>query len=112
MSESWTLDIDSEGIGWLVFDVPDQKVNTFGAESLDGLSGILEELETNDSLRCLVIRSGKPKGFIAGADIDELSKITTAEEAKTKAEIGRGVFGRLEKLKVPTLAVINGACLG
>jgi 3-hydroxyacyl-CoA dehydrogenase/enoyl-CoA hydratase/3-hydroxybutyryl-CoA epimerase len=112
MSESWTLDIDSEGIGWLVFDVPDQKVNTFGAESLDGLSGILEELETNDSLRCLVIRSGKPKGFIAGADIDELSKITSAEEAKTKAEIGRGVFGRLEKLKVPTVAVINGACLG
>jgi hypothetical protein len=75
---------------------------------LDVVLGIIE----GDQPKGLVFRSAKPSGFIAGADINEFRGAT--DPALVQAAIGRAnaVVDRLEALKVPTIAVIHGFCLG
>jgi 3-hydroxyacyl-CoA dehydrogenase/enoyl-CoA hydratase/3-hydroxybutyryl-CoA epimerase len=102
----------TDAIAHLVFDLPDEKVNKFTAAVMDELDGLLAGLERRLDLRAVVIRSGKPDVFIAGADISEISGLHTREQARNKAERGQGVFNRLASLRVPTIAVIDGACLG
>src|SRR5690606_789448 len=61
--------------------------------------------------RALVIRSAKPGGFAAGADIDSFDRIS-GESAVRLLEQGHAVLDRLEALPCPTIAVIHGAALG
>ena len=56
--------------------------------------------------------SGKPDNFIAGADIDEFLELRTAAEAEALSRDGQELLNRLEKLRVPVVAAIHGACLG
>jgi 3-hydroxyacyl-CoA dehydrogenase/enoyl-CoA hydratase/carnithine racemase len=86
-----------------------QKPNTFGEEALRSLDGVLGALETGD-WRGLVL-TGKPFVFAVGADMDEFGAITP-ERARTGAEAGHELFGRIRALPFPTLAAINGAALG
>ena len=60
----------------------------------------------------MLIRSGKEDVFIAGADINEFTRIHTREEAEQLAERGQRVFNKLSKLPFPTIAIIHGPCLG
>jgi 3-hydroxyacyl-CoA dehydrogenase/enoyl-CoA hydratase/carnithine racemase len=86
-----------------------QKPNTFGEEALRSLDGVLGALETGD-WRGLVL-TGKPFVFAVGADMGEFGAITP-ERARTGAEAGHELFGRIRALPFPTLAAINGAALG
>ncbi|MCH8823424.1 MAG: enoyl-CoA hydratase/isomerase family protein [Planctomycetes bacterium] len=112
MQNAWTLSIDSQWIAWLTFDMPGEKVNTFTEQSLHQLNEILNQVVDDETIKALIIKSGKPDSFIAGADIDELAKISTTDDAKEKAEAGHAVFAKLAALEMPTIAVINGACMG
>jgi 3-hydroxyacyl-CoA dehydrogenase/enoyl-CoA hydratase/3-hydroxybutyryl-CoA epimerase len=112
MAGAWKLEIGDDRVAWLTFDLSGEKVNKLNAASMIELSITLESLRQLKELRGLVIRSGKPDGFIAGADINELAAIATIEEAREKAELGRAVFNRLEGLRYPTVAMIHGPCLG
>ena len=85
------------------------KPNTFGEEALRSLDGVLGALETGD-WRGLVL-TGKPFVFAVGADMGEFGAITP-ERARTGAEAGHELFGRIRALPFPTLAAINGAALG
>jgi 3-hydroxyacyl-CoA dehydrogenase/enoyl-CoA hydratase/3-hydroxybutyryl-CoA epimerase len=60
----------------------------------------------------LVIRSGKPNGFIAGADVDEFGDIRDATVARALVKRGWDTFERLAGVPYPTLALIRGFCLG
>ncbi len=112
MNQAWTLTIDKQWIAWLTFDMPGEKVNTFSERTLNELDALLDELAINEAIKAVVIRSGKADCFIAGADIEELARIRTPQEAKEKAEAGHAVFGKIAELPVPTVAAINGSCLG
>ncbi len=112
MAAAWKLEIGDDRIAWLTFDLPGEKVNKLNAESMSELAGTLEGLRKHQGLRALVIRSGKPDSFIAGADINELAAIATVEDARQKAELGRAVFDTIESIAVPTVAMIHGPCLG
>ncbi len=110
-----TLELDEDGVAFLTFDRPDSKVNLLTTpvmERLDELLGDLEEHAAANHLRGLVIRSAKKDNFIAGADIEEILGITDPEEGRSKAARGQEVFRRLEALPVPSLAAIDGTCLG
>jgi 3-hydroxyacyl-CoA dehydrogenase/enoyl-CoA hydratase/carnithine racemase len=85
------------------------KPTFFGEDALRSLERILEELESGD-YRAAVI-TGKPFFFAAGADITEFPNITR-ERAVEGARAGHELFGRLRALPLPTVAAINGACLG
>jgi 3-hydroxyacyl-CoA dehydrogenase/enoyl-CoA hydratase/3-hydroxybutyryl-CoA epimerase len=62
--------------------------------------------------RGMVIRSGKPSGFIAGADITEFLQIRNGEDAKRMVSGGWEPFNKLERLPFPTVALIQGFCMG
>lgn len=102
---------DADGVAWLLFDRADSSANTLSAEVIEGLDRVLAELETNRPTG-LVIRSAKTSGFIAGADVNEFRG--AADPRQVEEAIGRAhaVIDRLEALRVPTLAVIHGFCLG
>jgi 3-hydroxyacyl-CoA dehydrogenase/enoyl-CoA hydratase/carnithine racemase len=85
------------------------KPTFFGKAAMQSLERALDELERGD-YRAAVI-TGKPFFFAAGADITEFPNITP-ERAVEGARAGHELFGRLRGLPFPTVAAINGACLG
>src|SRR5262249_14413452 len=60
----------------------------------------------------MVLISGKPDTFIAGADIDQFLTFRLAADAERVSRLGQDLLNRLEKLRVPVVAAIHGACLG
>jgi 3-hydroxyacyl-CoA dehydrogenase / enoyl-CoA hydratase / 3-hydroxybutyryl-CoA epimerase len=110
-----TLDVSGDGVAWLVFDRPDSKVNILTSGVMLRLDALLDEIEAGaraGRISAVVVRSGKPASFIAGADVNEIVGITDAAEGARAASLGQRVFLRLERLPVPTVAAIDGACLG
>jgi 3-hydroxyacyl-CoA dehydrogenase/enoyl-CoA hydratase/carnithine racemase len=85
------------------------KPTFFGEAALESCERALTELEQGD-YRAAVI-TGKPFFFAAGADITEFPSITR-ERAVEGSRAGHELFGRLRTLPFPTVAAINGACLG
>src|SRR6266545_596706 len=102
-----------DGIGVLTFDQPNSRANTLGQAVLAEFEGVLGQLEARKDVRGLILRSGKPGMFIAGADLNELGA-AKPEPAQTRASIKRGldIIARFEALPYPTVALIDGACLG
>ncbi|WP_209425243.1 3-hydroxyacyl-CoA dehydrogenase NAD-binding domain-containing protein [Pararhodobacter sp. SW119] len=109
-SGHWRYGRDEDGIGWLILDREDATVNTISDEVLRELDEHLERIEA-DLPTALVLRSGKAKGFAAGADIDALAGMD-AEAAQGLLSEAHGVLDRLEGLSCPTIAVVHGAALG
>ncbi len=101
-------------IGLLTLDVPGKKVNTLSRAVLGELAGLVAHLEGRSDLRGLLLRSGKPGQFIAGADLGEIAALAHAsqEEAAGIIDCGHQLFGRLSRLPFPAIALIDGACLG
>jgi 3-hydroxyacyl-CoA dehydrogenase/enoyl-CoA hydratase/carnithine racemase len=86
-----------------------KKPTTFGRHALESLARVLDELETQEWAG--LVLTGKPFVFAAGADIDEFPNIT-AERAREGSRVGHELFLRLRDLPFPSLAAVNGACLG
>ncbi len=108
---NFKLTRDSNGIAWLLFDRAGASANTLSADLIEELDTVLAALESQRPAG-LVIRSAKKSGFIAGADVNEFRGAT--DPRVVEAGIGRAhaVIDRLEALKIPTVAVIHGFCLG
>jgi 3-hydroxyacyl-CoA dehydrogenase/enoyl-CoA hydratase/carnithine racemase len=86
-----------------------QRPNVFGREAMVSLAERLEELETGDWVG--MVLTGKPFVFCVGADINEFHGVD-ADTAREGSRAGHELFGRIRALPYPTLAAINGACLG
>ena len=107
----WRTETDANGLLWLCLDRADSPVNTLSEAVLlefDSIVGMLE----NESPAGLVIHSAKPSGFVMGADINEFTTIETAEQGYELIRLGQKLFDRLEALRCPTVAVLNGFTLG
>ena len=85
------------------------KPTTFGRHALESLERLLDELEGDEWAGLLL--TGKPFVFAAGADIDQFPDVTP-ELAREGSRAGHELFGRIAALPFPTVAAINGACLG
>lgn len=109
----WRLQTDSDQILWLYFDKQNAAVNTLNQEVMNEFSQILDAIITDEkTYKGVVIASAKKTGFIAGADISEFNQFKTIENAVTLLQQGQKVFDKLESLKIPTVAMIEGFCLG
>ena len=108
---NFKLTRDADGIAWLLFDREGASANTLSADVMEEFDRVLSELD-NQRPAGLVIRSAKPSGFIAGADVNEFRG--AGDPAIVEAAIGRAhaVIDRLEALRLPSVAVIHGFCLG
>ncbi|MDQ8031542.1 MAG: enoyl-CoA hydratase-related protein, partial [Bordetella sp.] len=109
--QHWRLARDPGGVAWLTLDRAGSKVNALSAEVLHEFNLVLDQLQA-DRPQGLVIRSGKDSGFILGADIDEFDHVQSAEQAQALVERGWTTFNRLARAPYPTLALIQGNCLG
>jgi 3-hydroxyacyl-CoA dehydrogenase/enoyl-CoA hydratase/3-hydroxybutyryl-CoA epimerase len=112
MANALSLNIDKNGVANLNFDLPNEKINKLSAPVLAQLEKALNVIDGNKGIRVLVITSAKKDIFIAGADINEIKAIRDEKEAFEKVSRGQNILTKIAELKIPTLAVINGACLG
>ncbi len=113
--KDWRYDVDREGIGWATFDREDSSANALGRRPLEELGGIIEEAERAGragAIKGLVIISGKPKGFIVGADINEFEKFSTEADVIAEVSMVNAMLDRIEKLPVPVVAAVHGVCVG
>ena len=101
-----------DGIAVVIFDLPNESVNKFSKAVIFEFDDVFDALEQDRALKGVVLISGKPDGFIAGADIDEFLTYTTAEMASDASAEGQVRFARVEKFKVPVVVAIHGACMG
>ena len=86
------------------------KPTTLGRSAFESAVALLEQLEGGDWAAMVV--TGKPFVFCVGADIDAFTQMRSVEEAVEGARAGHALFGRIRALRFPTVAAINGACLG
>lgn len=103
------IETDDENIAWLTLDVADAGTNTLSAEVLDELDAAFERFESERPAG-VVIQSGKP-GFIAGANVQELGQLESAEDARALIERGQNLMDRIAAFG-NTVALIRGHCLG
>src|SRR3982074_3543518 len=108
---NFKLTRDTDGIAWLLFDRADASANTLSADVIEELDLVLAALESQRPTG-IVIRSAKKSGFVAGADVNEFRGASDPRSVETAIARAHAVIDRLEALKIPTVAVIHGFCLG
>jgi 3-hydroxyacyl-CoA dehydrogenase / enoyl-CoA hydratase / 3-hydroxybutyryl-CoA epimerase len=108
---NFKLTRDADGVAWLLFDRAGASANTLSADVVEELDLVLAALESQRPAG-IVIRSAKPSGFIAGADVNEFRGATDPRAVETAIGRAHAVIDRLEALRIPTVAVIHGFCLG
>jgi 3-hydroxyacyl-CoA dehydrogenase/enoyl-CoA hydratase/3-hydroxybutyryl-CoA epimerase len=107
----WKLEVDADNLAWLWFDRAGSATNTFSTQALEELGRIADHLAAMPP-KGLAILSAKENGFAAGADIDEFTTISSAEQAMAFTTLGNVVFDKIAALPFPTLAMIHGFCMG
>lgn len=113
MSSAFEFSKDQNGIGKIVFDLPNEKINKLSEPVVKELDALLDKIANDRDLKALVIWSGKPEVFIAGADLHSFNAAFKDPIILEKAlEMGHRVYNKLSDLPFPTIAVIQGACLG
>jgi 3-hydroxyacyl-CoA dehydrogenase/enoyl-CoA hydratase/3-hydroxybutyryl-CoA epimerase len=109
--QHWKLETDGDGIVWLSLDKADSSTNVLSAAVMAELDRIVDALG-QEKPRALVIRSGKESGFVAGADVEEFTHIKDADDAMRMVRRGWDLYNKLAALPFPTLALVNGFCMG
>ena len=110
MGQYLKLEPLSDGLALLTFDSPGQKVNTFSKAALNEFADIVSDLSKRTDLRGLLFTSGKQGQFIAGADLTEA--VSSPTGVLDSIDRGHEIFSAFSELPFPTVALINGACMG
>ena len=114
MSEStgdWVSRKDDQGILWLNLDKRNTDTNVLSIAVLEELGKLLDEIVKKPP-RAVIFRSAKKSGFIAGADVHEFLEVSNTQEALIMIKRGQALFSRIEALPCPTIAMIEGFCMG
>jgi 3-hydroxyacyl-CoA dehydrogenase/enoyl-CoA hydratase/3-hydroxybutyryl-CoA epimerase len=96
----------------VTIDRPGAPLNTLTPGLIGEFEGVLLRVDDDTLIKAVVLISGKPDSFIAGADIEQFLEIASAAEAERASRMAQDLLDRLEKLRVPVVAAIHGACLG
>ena len=119
--ETFTIDVDADGIALITFDVPGRTMNTITATVSKELTELIERIKTDASIKGAVICSGKPNGFCAGADLGEMGQRTEkagmSAEEKLRSDYQQvgGLSFKLRELETcgkPVACAIGGLALG
>jgi 3-hydroxyacyl-CoA dehydrogenase/enoyl-CoA hydratase/3-hydroxybutyryl-CoA epimerase len=110
--QHWRLETDADHILWIYFDKQNAVVNTIDRAVMEEFSLIVEDL-THDTMHVgAIITSAKKSGFAAGADISQFTALQSIDQAASMLTLGQHIFNKLAAVKVPTVAMIDGFCLG
>lgn len=98
------------GVATLIINRP-EALNSLNSETLGELACALYELEYDAAVKAVVITGAGVKAFVAGADIKEMSEMTSYEGHRFALK-GQHVMMAMEKMKTPVIAAVNGFALG
>src|SRR4051794_6209726 len=104
----WRLETDKDQVLWLYFDKQNASVNTMDREVMEELSSITDTLVNNTEYKGIIFASAKKNGFIAGADISQFTQFSDIDEATNLLKRGQFIFDKIENLKIPSVAMIDG----
>jgi 3-hydroxyacyl-CoA dehydrogenase/enoyl-CoA hydratase/3-hydroxybutyryl-CoA epimerase len=111
-TENLRVDVQAGGIAELWLDEPGRTHNVLSRQVIADLDRALDRIAAEAALQLLIIRSSKATGFIAGADLHELAAIRSPHEATALSAAGQQLFAKLADLRIPSIAILKGACLG
>lgn len=98
-------------IATITLDRP-EKLNALTPEMLAGLEAMLGAIEADEAIRVLVITGAGERAFSAGADINAWSSLEPLDMWRTWVRNGHRVIDRLDGLRQPTIAALNGIAYG
>ena len=101
-----------DGVAVVTFDLPGESINKFSRAVKDEFAETFATLEQDVAVRAIVIISGKPDIFVAGADIEEFVALKGTAEATQLSREGQAFLDRVAACPKPVVAAIHGACLG
>ncbi|HFR3775092.1 TPA: enoyl-CoA hydratase/isomerase family protein [Streptococcus suis] len=97
-------------IGFITINRP-EALNALSSQVLTDLNEVLDTVEKSKDIRVVILTGSGEKAFVAGADIKEMDKMSPVE-AFEYMTFANDTFSRLEQLRQPTIAAINGYALG
>ncbi len=112
MSAALTTQLREGGVAVVTFDLKSEAVNMFTRGVLEEFEAFMDRVDSDAAIRSVVLVSGKPDLFIAGAEIDGFLELRTAAEAEALSREGQELMNRLERLRAPVVCAIHGSCLG
>ncbi|MGI5849970.1 MAG: enoyl-CoA hydratase-related protein [Christensenellales bacterium] len=89
----------------------EKALNALNSEVLKELSDVLDKVEANHNVYCVIVIGDGSKAFVAGADVYEMKDLDVAGGAAFGA-LGNRVFRKIEQLRTPVIAAVNGYALG
>ncbi|RDV25206.1 fatty acid oxidation complex subunit alpha FadJ [Alteromonas aestuariivivens] len=109
---AFSLVKQDNGVAILTMDVPGESMNTLKQAFGDEINQVLDHIEQDSDIKGVVLVSGKPNSFVAGADIAMLAACETEQDAEALAQGGQAVFDRIERMRATFVAAIHGPALG
>lgn len=100
----------AEAIATITFNRP-EALNALNSELFHELVEALEEIQSNQEIRVLVLTGAGDKAFVAGADIKELDGLSV-RQGRELARFGQAVFNKIAALPIAVIAAVNGYALG
>lgn len=111
-SGAFTLTKQDNGVAILSMDVSGESMNTLKPAFAEEIASMLDEIDADNSIKGVVLTSGKSNSFVAGADISMLAGCESADDAQAIAKGGQDIFNRIEKMRPTFVAAIHGPALG
>lgn len=109
-----SLHFERDGLARITLDQLNSRANTLSRSVWSDLAAAFASLKSRADVSGLLMESAKPGIFIAGADLRELAALPVDDLEPTRAVLraGHDVLFGIESLPYPTVALIDGACLG
>ena len=113
MTDSAHFDVttDEDGIAWITMDVAQSSVNIMTQAVTVDLCMIIDQLASTPPAG-LVFRSGKARGFIFGADVNEFASFETRAAVESHIRPVLRCFQQIEDMPCPTVVLLDGICVG
>jgi enoyl-CoA hydratase/carnithine racemase len=87
-------------------------VNALNQATLEELNAVVDEVLGSEQVKAVVVTGGGQIAFVAGADINEFTKLETAEQAQAASKQVQTLFDKIACAPKPFIAAINGVALG
>jgi len=106
------LAVKDGGIGFITFNQPEKR-NAMSVEMWQGLAEILDDFREDSGVRVVIMNGAGGKAFVSGADISQFEKRRANADAQEEyARLTSGGRARLANFPKPSIAAIQGFCLG
>ncbi|KAL0478814.1 fatty acid oxidation complex subunit alpha, partial [Acrasis kona] len=115
-TQSVDLIVDSASVAWIVMDNKTKGVNVIDLDFVEDMNSVLDVVEdllqNKPTIKIIIFISAKKDSFVVGADIASIYGVLDQKVAEAGSRRGQALFDRINALRIPTVAAINGVALG